>query len=441
MIKFFRNIRQNLVTQNKFTKYIIYAVGEIILVIVGILIALSINNGNEAKKARKKVDAILINVMDELATDIESSSGVLLYYQKKDSLSSMILNTFLEYEDYANFKNRALHDVETGYRILATSQNSYDALMQNIDLVPADYDNILEPLHQQYKFYRLEILNGNKALREYHHELNTYRAKEYDWFSKARLSPTKASIDYKLKDPEYKNYIYLYGLNTRTNYIPDVIWYRINAIKAYKGIAKTLEVATDSVSFIYSSEALEKYTGTYRINGSQLQYDLKIEEGRLMMTFTEISTVDEPFEIYPISSSVFINSDFEWFTFQLNDSIPSLTYSIGHFDSEYEKVDSTNIISNAAQVFEEIPLAKAAKEKYVGKYEIVPDVFMYIKLEENILSLWADDQNMGELLAYEENKFFQKDDAGQFEFKIEDGKVKSLVLNMIWDTIEAKKVN
>ena len=52
MIKFFRKIRYNLMEQNKTGKYFKYAIGEIILVVIGILIALSINNWNEAKKAR-----------------------------------------------------------------------------------------------------------------------------------------------------------------------------------------------------------------------------------------------------------------------------------------------------------------------------------------------------------------------------------------------------
>lgn len=48
MIKFFRKIRQRLLTENKFSKYLLYAIGEIILVVIGILIAININNTNEA---------------------------------------------------------------------------------------------------------------------------------------------------------------------------------------------------------------------------------------------------------------------------------------------------------------------------------------------------------------------------------------------------------
>ena len=49
MIKFFRKIRKNLLNEGKATKYFKYAIGEIILVVIGILIALRINNWNETK--------------------------------------------------------------------------------------------------------------------------------------------------------------------------------------------------------------------------------------------------------------------------------------------------------------------------------------------------------------------------------------------------------
>lgn len=52
MIKFFRRIRQSLLSENKFSKYLLYAIGEIILVVIGILIALQINNWNENRKNR-----------------------------------------------------------------------------------------------------------------------------------------------------------------------------------------------------------------------------------------------------------------------------------------------------------------------------------------------------------------------------------------------------
>jgi len=49
MIKFFRQIRQQLLAQNKASKYLLYAIGEIILVVIGILIVLHVNNWHTSK--------------------------------------------------------------------------------------------------------------------------------------------------------------------------------------------------------------------------------------------------------------------------------------------------------------------------------------------------------------------------------------------------------
>ncbi|HAT67789.1 MAG TPA: hypothetical protein DCS66_24850, partial [Flavobacteriaceae bacterium] len=64
MIKFFRKIRQNLISQGKTAKYLKYAIGEIALVVIGILIALQINNWNETRK-EKKVETVILSILLE----------------------------------------------------------------------------------------------------------------------------------------------------------------------------------------------------------------------------------------------------------------------------------------------------------------------------------------------------------------------------------------
>ena len=59
MIKFFRKIRQQMLNQNKTSRYFKYALGEIILVVFGILIALQINTWNENRKAANEETKIL----------------------------------------------------------------------------------------------------------------------------------------------------------------------------------------------------------------------------------------------------------------------------------------------------------------------------------------------------------------------------------------------
>ena len=69
MIKFFRKIRQKLLTENKVSKYLLYAIGEIILVVIGILIALSINNWNENRKSR----VIELKVLKQIEGDLSKN--------------------------------------------------------------------------------------------------------------------------------------------------------------------------------------------------------------------------------------------------------------------------------------------------------------------------------------------------------------------------------
>lgn len=83
MIKFFRKIRQKLISENlpdreagKFNRYLLYAIGEIILVVIGILIALQINNWNEQKKIR----TYEITMLKEVSTTLESDLALLDRY-------------------------------------------------------------------------------------------------------------------------------------------------------------------------------------------------------------------------------------------------------------------------------------------------------------------------------------------------------------------------
>ena len=69
MLRFFRQIRQHLLADNKFSKYLMYAVGEILLVVIGILIALQINNSNEDRIHRKQEKEFIESVKNDLKQD------------------------------------------------------------------------------------------------------------------------------------------------------------------------------------------------------------------------------------------------------------------------------------------------------------------------------------------------------------------------------------
>ena len=71
MINFFRKIRKQLADDNKPLKYMRYAVGEIVLVVVGILIDLQINNWNEWQRQREKETIILNDLKENLEPNIQ----------------------------------------------------------------------------------------------------------------------------------------------------------------------------------------------------------------------------------------------------------------------------------------------------------------------------------------------------------------------------------
>jgi hypothetical protein len=91
MIKFFRKIRQKMLTENKFGKYLTYAIGEIILVVIGILIALSINNWNENRKNSIEEKAILENLIENLnLSKIQSEQLISEENQLKQNLIQIL---------------------------------------------------------------------------------------------------------------------------------------------------------------------------------------------------------------------------------------------------------------------------------------------------------------------------------------------------------------
>lgn len=71
MIGFFRKLRRRLMAEGELGKYLAYAVGEILLVVIGILIALQINNYNDARKDRARELGYLSNIRADLEANIE----------------------------------------------------------------------------------------------------------------------------------------------------------------------------------------------------------------------------------------------------------------------------------------------------------------------------------------------------------------------------------
>ncbi len=83
MIKFFRKIRQNLLMENKTGRYLKYAFGEIILVVVGILIALQLNAWKEENTENKIVKQFISSLVEDLKSDTTSIRQIQKFRQWK----------------------------------------------------------------------------------------------------------------------------------------------------------------------------------------------------------------------------------------------------------------------------------------------------------------------------------------------------------------------
>lgn len=126
MIKFFRKIRQNLLSEGKTGKYLKYALGEIILVVIGILIALSINNWNETRQIKKVEKEILIILLEDLNSAKKYSNQYIINEQSYLDIIEKILNndslkTILKSNDKTiEYFNKSFWDFEIKIPVINT---------------------------------------------------------------------------------------------------------------------------------------------------------------------------------------------------------------------------------------------------------------------------------------------------------------------------------
>ena len=96
MLRIFRRIRQRLLSTNKAQSYFLYAIGEILLVVLGILIALQINNWNELKKSKVLERELLEQFRADLRADISSVKQVNYWYGQAGNACEILIKHMKE---------------------------------------------------------------------------------------------------------------------------------------------------------------------------------------------------------------------------------------------------------------------------------------------------------------------------------------------------------
>jgi len=109
MLRLFRQLRQRLLSENKFSRYLLYAIGEIFLVVIGILIALTISTWNEKKKDRELEIFTLNSLYDELSANVKELEATMEYHQRsKQALATLMT---IDSENYASYPKGALDSI------------------------------------------------------------------------------------------------------------------------------------------------------------------------------------------------------------------------------------------------------------------------------------------------------------------------------------------
>ena len=130
MIKLFRNIRKNLIDEGKTSKYFKYAIGEIILVVFGILIALQINNWNENQKDLKKEQQIIASLYQEFTQNKILNTSMLKAIQQSTDACLGLMDVLLIGETHENAKQ--IHGLlywALEYRPFIPNNNTYTEIL------------------------------------------------------------------------------------------------------------------------------------------------------------------------------------------------------------------------------------------------------------------------------------------------------------------------
>ena len=172
MIKFFSKIRHKMLKENRLSKYIVYAIGEIILVVIGILIALSINNKNEIRKQRDLELHYLSNIKTDLILNIKHLDN---YINRRETSINSANEIIAHYEGkpIKDLKAFSRHTVNIyTWRKFFQINNTFQELMNSGNLALISNDSIKDVLLNMESLYK--VMKDGEAHFRYDSEILLY---------------------------------------------------------------------------------------------------------------------------------------------------------------------------------------------------------------------------------------------------------------------------
>ena len=230
MIKFFRKIRYNYMEQNKTGKYLKYAIGEIALVVIGILIALQINNWNETRKEADKLNQVYERILLDVENDLNELTENLAFYKNQEYVFKAVINDSITPKLLDLGLSRILAQTyTTNLNKVGVNQLKELTNKDNLSLKIIEIYDVME---------NVLILSMEKTLNEDSSSLVKILA-NYSWFPEwqkktiMRNNTSKELQDYFLTSMEYKHRVIQANQYIYNNYVP-LIEYSILTLKDIK---------------------------------------------------------------------------------------------------------------------------------------------------------------------------------------------------------------
>ena len=234
MIKFFRKIRQKLVTENKFSKYLLYAIGEIILVVIGILIALSINNWNEDRKINLLELSLLIELQGNLRNDILDMKENIGIHENGLKSAHIILQSFNENLPTSDSINSHFAKVWLVPKYLPTKTSYKSIQKEGIRII--GNDSLKNSIAYYYETQTSFLISWNKS--EWDVQFQDTRDVYRKYFKLFEIHGVHKPQNYNelRQSKEYKNY-----LNNRIGWIRPTIFLYEDHIQRAENLIKQIE--------------------------------------------------------------------------------------------------------------------------------------------------------------------------------------------------------
>jgi len=239
MLKIFRKVRHNMIKNKKVTSYILYAIGEIILVMIGILLALQVNNWNENRKQKENLNNILRIVSYDLETDTLVAGQVAKLYDTLQVKSNLIINKQLKKENYQDCL--ACTSLTTFYSPLNIQTKGFELLKNVSSETTNQKDSLVTNIIQIYSLYKPVIDKNNERL-ENEVMKNLNELKEYPWFvdlSQGKFN--KDMIAYFTESEDYRKRVVLHNMLASNNHLTIVKDYKRQATELLKRLKVRLE--------------------------------------------------------------------------------------------------------------------------------------------------------------------------------------------------------